>query len=81
MKLSIFSNDKTTAKDEVVLTLFNLVCLIAGVLLVVFNPSLWLITSNDFIVLGVLFIIIAVMFIPCIIYRFTTNNELNNKRY
>lgn len=79
MKLSIFSNDKTIAKDEVVLALIALISLLFGVLLLVFKPSLWLIESNDFIILGVILIMIATMFAPCIIYRFATNNKLNNK--
>lgn len=72
VKLSIFSNDKTIAKDDVVLALIALISLLFGVLLVIFTPSLWLITSNDFIVLGVILIMLAIMFAPCIIYKFTT---------
>lgn len=79
MKLSIFSNDKTTAKDEIILTLFVLVAVAIGILLVVFRPSFWIIDSNEFVVTGVMLIMIGVILSPSIAYRFMTNTEINKK--
>lgn len=79
MKLSIFSNDKTTAKDEIILTLFVLAVVVIGVLLVVFKPTFWIIGSTEFVVTGVLLIMIGVILSPSIAYRFMTNTEMNKK--
>lgn len=69
--LKIFSNDKTTAKDEVVLMAFVAICLAIGVVGVVwqFNVS----TT----VFGVLCIVTGVMFIPSIIWRLHENYKTN----
>ena len=72
MKVSIFSNDKSTMKDELILCAFTLVCLVIGILLMT-------LTNDSLVVLGVMFIAIVVMFVPCIIYRFMTNNEINKR--
>lgn len=79
MKVSIFSNDKSTAMDEIILTICVLVAIMIGVLLVVFKPSLWIISSNNSVVFGVLCIVAGVIFIPSILYRFATNSEMKKK--
>lgn len=79
MKLSIFSNDKTTAKDEMILSLFTLACMVLGIMLIVYKPTLWIISASNFVVLGVLLLMIAIMFIPCILYRLSTNHKESNK--
>lgn len=69
--LRIFSNDKTTAKDEVVLMIFVAICFILGVVGVVWQYN----TSTT--VFGVLYIVIGVMFIPSIVWRLHENYKTN----
>ena len=69
--LRIFSNDKTTAKDEVVLMIFVAICFIIGVVGVVWQYS----TSTT--VFGVLCIVTGVMFIPSIVWRLHENYKIN----
>lgn len=75
MKISIFSNDKTTMKDEIIILTIILISLIAGVLLIVFRPSVWIVSSNDSIVFGVMLVMFFVIMLPSILYRFATNNK------
>lgn len=70
MKLSLFRDDKSTHKDELILSVVLLVCLAAGILLVVFKPSFWIVSGITTAEVGVMMILFAVMFIPIIIYRF-----------
>lgn len=69
--LRIFSNDKTTAKDELVLMIFVAICLIIGVVEVIWQYN----TSTT--VLGVLCIVTGVMFIPIIVWRLHENYKTN----
>lgn len=73
MKFSLFRNDKTTFKDELVLELIVSVSLAIGTLLVVTAPSVWIIQSSTTKVFGVLWIMVGVMFLPSLIYRLFTN--------
>lgn len=74
MKSSLFRNDKTTFKDELVLALIVSVSLAVGILLVVTAPSFWIIQSSTTKVFGVLWIMVGVMFFPGLIYRLFTND-------
>ena len=69
--LKIFNNDRTTAKDEVVLMIFVAICLLIGVVAVIwqFNVS----TT----VFGVLCIVTGIIFIPSIIWRLHENYKEN----
>ena len=62
MKFSLIKNDKSTAKDELLLFLIILVFAAVGITLIVTAPSFWFITS-------------AVMFVPGLIYRIMTNDK------
>lgn len=73
MKFSLFRNNKTTFKDELVLELIVSVSLAIGTLLVVTAPSVWIIQSSTTKVFGVLWIMVGVMFLPSLIYRLFTN--------
>lgn len=73
MKFSLFKNDKTTFKDELVLALIVSISLAVGILLVVTAPSVWIIKSSTTKVFGVLCIMVGVMFLPGLIYRLFTN--------
>lgn len=73
MKFSLFRNDKTTFKDELMLALIVSISLAVGILLVVTEPSVWIIKSSTTKVFGVLCILVGVMFLPGLIYRLFTN--------
>ena len=75
MKLSFIKNDKTTYWDEVILSLITLVALTIGVLLIVFKPSFWIIDESITLCFGVLSILLAVMYTPCIIYRLVEDHN------
>lgn len=75
MKFSVTQNDKSTAMDEMILGLISIVCLAVGILLIVFKPSLWIISSTSMVVAGVMIALVGVMFIPCVIYRLMTNDK------
>lgn len=75
MKFSLFKNDKSTVKDELLLIVFVAVCLVAGLYLVVEAPTFWLIKESMTKSFGVLWILVAVIFIPSIIYRLFTNDK------
>lgn len=69
--LKIFNNDKTTAKDEVVLMIFVAICFLIGVVGIIWQYN----TSTT--VFGVLCIITGVIFIPSIIWRLYENYKEN----
>lgn len=73
MKFSLFKNDTSTYWDEVILILLVLVDLLIAILLLQFKPSFWIISEGVSAGFGVLALVIAVMYTPCIIYRLCTN--------
>ena len=75
MRFSIIKNDKSTALDELLLFLFIVVCAGIGVALIVYKPSFWIITAELTKCFGVVWIVVAVMFIPGLIYRLCTNER------
>lgn len=79
MKISIFSNDKSTAMDEIIIAMFTVVSLMVGVLLIVYKPEFWIISASNSTVFGALCVVIAVIFTPIIAYRLATNTEMNKK--
>lgn len=79
MKLNIFSNDKTTMKDEIILSVFTLICAIVGILLIILKPSFWIISQSIAVNFGVLMLAMGVIFTPCIIWRFLHNTEINKE--
>ena len=75
MKFSIVKNDKSTYWDEVILFLMIAISIAIGVCLLIFKPSFWIIQQNDATLIGVMFIIFGVMYIPGLIYRLFTNDK------
>lgn len=75
MKFSIIKNDTSTFWDEVILGLISFGCMAIGILLIVFKPSVWIIDSNSFVVMGAMIAILGFMFLPCLIYRLMTNDK------
>ena len=74
MKFSLFKNDKSTYKDELILLLIVVLSLTFGIFLAVTAPSFWIIESSTTKVFGVLWIMVGIMFLPGLIYRLFTNN-------
>ena len=75
MKFSLFHNDKSTAKYDLLLFLFIACWLVCGILLVVYNTSFFIIDEAESTVFGVLCILIAAMFTPGLVYRLFTNDK------
>ena len=75
MKFSLFKNDKSTAKDELIILILMLAFLGIGVALIINTPSFWILDSVSTGVLGVLCVLIAVMFLPGLIYHILTNDK------
>lgn len=73
MKFSFVKNDTTTYWDEIWLGVITLAALAIGILLIVVKPSFWIISENTSTCIGVLFVILAFMYFPCIIYRLFEN--------
>ena len=69
--LRIFSNDKATAKDEVVLMIFVAICILIGVVGVIWQYN----TPTT--VFAVLCIVTGIMFIPSIVWRLHENYKTN----
>lgn len=75
MKLSPFENDKSTYVDEIIFSIITLVLLAIGIALVVLKPSIWIFEESLFVGFGIILILLTVIYIPCIIYRFATNDK------
>lgn len=75
MKFSFIKNDKSTFGDEVILSLITLAALAIGILLIVFRPSFWIISETTSVQFGVMALLLAFMYLPCVIYRFMENEK------
>ena len=75
MKISFFKNDKNTSLDELVLGLIVGVCLLVGILLIVYKPSFWFIDSSTTTIVGLIIAFLGLMYTPCLIYRLFTNEH------
>lgn len=79
MEFSFVKNDTTTYWDEIWLSLITLIALAIGVLLIVFRPSFWIISESTSVCFGVLALLLAFMYTPCIIYRLFENKPREGK--
>ena len=75
MKFSLFKNDKSTVKDEVILFFLIVSFFLIGLLLYLKAPSFWIISSGITKSLGLLGMITAFLFVPGLIYRLATNEK------
>ena len=75
MKFNLIENDESTAVDELILAIIIVVCIAAGVLLIVFRPCFWIFEQSATIIVGILFLLFGVMFVPSLIYRLVTNKR------
>ena len=78
MKFSLLKNDRSTYKDEMILALIVAISFTIGIFLTVTAPSFWLIRSTTTKVFGILWIIVGVMFLPGLVYRLFTNDQMNS---
>ena len=78
MKLSIFSNDKTTCKDEIVLSVITAFIAVLGVLLIV-KRTLFGRFSGIAGTAGAVILCFVAMMAVVIIYRFSTNYKDHQK--
>lgn len=76
VKLSIFSNDKTTCKDEIILSVITALAAVLGVFLIV-KRSLFGAFSGIAGTAGVVILVFVVMMSVIIAYRFATNYKDN----
>lgn len=80
MKFSFIKNDKSTIKDELILSSIIVVCISIGVILLVLKPEFWIVKSSNSMTFGVLLILLGLVYIPELIYRFIKNDrEKGNK--
>lgn len=77
MKFSLFKNDKSTARDELVLLGMIAVLLAVGIPLFVLRPAFWIIKQSLSMGMGVLLTVTGLAFIPGLIYRLLTNDKKN----
>ena len=75
MKVSLFHNDKSTNKDEIVLGIITLIAMIAGIILVVLKPSIGFISTEVFVGFGIAMLFLSIMYLPYLIYRFFHNDK------
>lgn len=64
LKFSFIKNDKSTIKDELLLLGFILICLAAGIALLITRPSVWIIDQTFSLGFGIILVLTGVMFIP-----------------
>ena len=76
----LFHNDKSTARDELFLLLFIVICIGAGLLFYIFAPQGWIISNSTIKAFGIVWILAGVMFIPGFIYRLFSNDTGTKKK-
>lgn len=79
MKFSFVKNDTSTYWDEIWFGVITISALVIGILLIVFRPSFWIVDESVSVCFGVILLLLAVMYIPCIIYRLF-ENKINKKK-
>jgi len=79
MKLNIFSKDKTMRRREVILSVAVVVCAVSGIALMKIRPTFGIISNTITVPTGALLLAFSLMFLPCIIFRFTYNLDENKK--
>lgn len=75
MFFSLIKNDRSTAKDEVVLFGLILAFCLAGIVLFMAAPSFWVVDAVLTKSFGLILIITALMFVPGLVYRLVTNHK------
>ena len=71
----MFKNNRESFWDEVGLIIVAVISLAVGILLIVTHPSIWIFSENISFGIGIAFVMLSIMIIPCIIYRLIDNNK------
>ena len=79
MNFSLFKNDKTTVKDEIILFFVIVLIITIGSILILIKPSFGIIHERHTVVCGVFIDLFGAMLIPGLIYRIITNNDEEEK--
>lgn len=79
MKISLFSNDKTTCKDEIVLTVITAIVFVISMFLIV-KREIFGAFADIVCVTGVVMLVFVVMMAVVIAYRFATNYHDNKDK-
>lgn len=70
----LFHNNESSIKEEVLLLMFILVYIGAGLLFYIFAPDNWAASSNTIKVFGIVWILAGAMFIPGFVYCLFSND-------
>lgn len=76
--MKLFSNDKTTCKDEIILTIITSIVFIVGILAIILRDMLGKF-SSIVCTSGVVMLVFVMMMSIIIGYRFATNYKDNKK--
>lgn len=79
MKNFLFHNDKSTINDELLLLLFIVACIAVGVLLFAFAPTDWIVPHSTIKIIGLIWVIAGIMFIPGFVIRLLENKKESKK--
>lgn len=69
------NNNLNSSHDMIWLCLITIAALAAGILLIVLRPSFWIVSEMMSVCIGVLFLLLAVMYIPFIIHRWRADKN------
>ena len=75
MKFSFTENDRSTAMDEVIILVFIIACIAAGLALFITGPGLWVIKPVVFRIFGLCLIAAGILIIPSLITRLKENDK------
>lgn len=75
MKLNPIKNDKSTMVDEIIFLIITILVMVVGVLLTIYKPSIMGLNKHIAMNFGIIMVLLGVMYLPCIIYRFCTNDR------
>lgn len=75
MQLNPIKNDKSTAKDELIFSIITLIVIALGVAMIIYRPTLGILDSTITLSFGIILVLLGIMYIPCIIYRLSTNDK------
>ncbi|MDE7423274.1 MAG: hypothetical protein K2N51_06240 [Lachnospiraceae bacterium] len=75
MKVSLFTNDKSTFWDEIILLVIMGFFIAIGVLLVYFRPGFGIVKESNSVVFGILMIVAGGGNVPGLVYRLFNNDK------
>lgn len=75
MKVSLFHNDKSTNKDEIILGVITVIAAIVGIILITLKPSMGFVSEEVFVGFGIALLFLSIMYLPYLIYRLFHNDK------